>query len=142
MWSRSWKPRSDDGFEFADGNMTTRNGSGIGYTSYNLPNLIMSGSNSSTLSYGAHRNRYKQVSVASGVTDTTIYVGGSWRRSPLRSDRLQRGRLGVRTPREDFGRPTRTRRPEVPDGLASLSSPAARAISLTVMSTISLCLAS
>ena len=60
----------------ANGNMTTRNGSGIGYTSYNLPNLIMSGSNSSTLSYGAHRNRYKQVSVASGVTETTIYVGG------------------------------------------------------------------
>ena len=55
----------------ANGNMTTRNGSGIGYTSYNLPNLIMSGSNSSTLSYGANRNRYKQVSVASGA-----YVDG------------------------------------------------------------------
>ena len=26
MWSRSWKPRSDDGFEFANGNMTTRDG--------------------------------------------------------------------------------------------------------------------
>jgi hypothetical protein len=54
----------------------SRNGSTVGYTSYNLPNLIMAGSNSSTLSYGAHRNRYKQVSVASGVTETTIYVGG------------------------------------------------------------------
>lgn len=32
MWSRSWKPRSDDGFEFAIGNMTTRNGSATGYS--------------------------------------------------------------------------------------------------------------
>ncbi len=37
--------------------MTTRNGSTIGYTSYNLPNVIMAGSNSSTLYYGAFRNR-------------------------------------------------------------------------------------
>jgi hypothetical protein len=62
--------------------MTTRNGSGIGYTSYNLPNLIMAGSNSSTLSYGANRNRYKQVSVVSGVTETTIYVGGLLEKVP------------------------------------------------------------
>ena len=41
----------------AAGNMTTRNGSTIGYTSYNLPNVIMAGSNSSTLYYGAFRNR-------------------------------------------------------------------------------------
>jgi hypothetical protein len=41
----------------AAGNMTSRNGSVIGYTSYNLPSLIMAGSNSSTLSYGASRNR-------------------------------------------------------------------------------------
>ena len=56
--------------------MTTRNGSGIGYTSHNLPNLTMAGSNSSRPSCRAHRDRYKQVSVASGVTETRIYVGG------------------------------------------------------------------
>jgi hypothetical protein len=32
----------------------------------------MAGSNSRTPSYGANRNRYKQVSVASGVSETTI----------------------------------------------------------------------
>ncbi len=56
--------------------MTTRNGSTIGYSSYNLPNVIMAGSNSSTLYCGASRNRYKQVTVTSGVSETTIYVGG------------------------------------------------------------------
>jgi RHS repeat-associated protein len=60
----------------ANGNMTGRNGSTIGYTSYNLPNVIMAGSNSSTLSYGAFRNRYKQVSLNAGTYETTIYVGG------------------------------------------------------------------
>jgi AraC-like DNA-binding protein len=60
----------------AAGNMTTGNGSTIGYTGYNLPNVIMAGSNPSTLYYGASRNRYKQVTVTSGVSETTIYVGG------------------------------------------------------------------
>ena len=35
----------------ANGNMTTRNGSTLSYTSYNLPTSIASGSNSSTLAY-------------------------------------------------------------------------------------------
>ena len=34
--------------------MTTRNGSTIGCTSYNLPNVIMASPNSSTLYYGAN----------------------------------------------------------------------------------------
>jgi hypothetical protein len=38
----------------AIGNTTTRHGSTIGYTSYNLPNVIMAGPNASTLSYGAN----------------------------------------------------------------------------------------
>jgi RHS repeat-associated protein len=59
-----------------NGNMSKRAGSTIGYTSYNLPSSINSGSNSSTLSYGAFRNRYKQVAIAGGTTETTIYVGG------------------------------------------------------------------
>ncbi|TAK52188.1 MAG: RHS repeat-associated core domain-containing protein [Gammaproteobacteria bacterium] len=60
----------------ANGNMTSRDGSTIGYTSYNLPGVINAGSNSSTLSYGAYRNRYKQTAVTAGVTETTIYIGG------------------------------------------------------------------
>ncbi len=59
-----------------NGNMNKRAGSTISYTSYNLPSVINSGSNSSTISYGAFRNRYKQVAVASGATETTIYVAG------------------------------------------------------------------
>jgi hypothetical protein len=47
----------------ANGNMTSRGGSTIGYTSYNLPNVITAGSNSSTLSYGAYRSRYRQAAV-------------------------------------------------------------------------------
>jgi RHS repeat-associated protein len=60
----------------ANGNMTSRDGSTIGYTSYNLPGVINAGSNSSTIYYGAYRNRYKQTAVTAGVTETTIYIGG------------------------------------------------------------------
>jgi len=60
----------------ANGNLTSRDGSTISYTSYNLPSGINAGSNSSTLSYGAFRNRSKQVAVTAGITETTIYVGG------------------------------------------------------------------
>ena len=60
----------------ANGNMTSRNGSSIGYTSYNLPNVINAGSSSSTISYGAFGNRFKQVAVNAGSTETTIYVAG------------------------------------------------------------------
>ena len=70
---------SAGGFSFGydpNGNMTSRNGSTIGYTSYNLPNAINSGSNSSSLSYGAFRNRFKQVAVNAGATETTIYIAG------------------------------------------------------------------
>jgi RHS repeat-associated protein len=68
-----------------NGNMTKRAGSNITYTSYNLPAQINSGSNSSTLSYGAFRNRFKQVAVSSGTTETTLYVGGLYERVTLPS---------------------------------------------------------
>src|SRR5262245_26285698 len=55
--------------------MTSRAGSSITYASFNLPTVInAAGGNSSTLSYGAFRNRYKQVAVSPGSTETTIYV--------------------------------------------------------------------
>jgi RHS repeat-associated protein len=62
--------------DHTNGNMNSRNGSSVTYTSYNLPSVINSASNSSAISYGAFRNRYKQVAVTSGVTETTIYVAG------------------------------------------------------------------
>lgn len=61
----------------ADGNMTTRNGASITWSSYNLPlNINQSGGNYSQLEYGADRNRYKHVtfSPASGP-ETTILIG-------------------------------------------------------------------
>jgi RHS repeat-associated protein len=61
----------------ANGNMTSRNGSSISYTSYNLPAVINAGTGtSSTLSYGAFRNRYQQIAVTPTSTETTIYVAG------------------------------------------------------------------
>jgi hypothetical protein len=63
----------------ANGNMTSRGGSSISYTSYNLPSLMNQGSNSTAVSYGAHRNRYKQVTSGADPT-TTIYVAGILKR--------------------------------------------------------------
>ncbi len=61
----------------ANGNMTSRNGATIGYTSYNLPTVINApGGYSSTLSYGAFRNRFKQIAIGASGTETTIYVAG------------------------------------------------------------------
>jgi len=54
-----------------------RGGSSITYASFNLPTLTNApGGNSSALSYGAFRNRYKQVATSPGSTETTIYVAG------------------------------------------------------------------
>lgn len=64
----------------ANGNMVKRAGSTISYTSYNLPSVINSGTNSSTLSYGAFRNRFKQIAVSSAGTETTYYVAGLYER--------------------------------------------------------------
>ena len=60
----------------ANGNLTSRNGNSISYTSYNLPGVINAGTNSSTLSYGAWRKRSKQVAISGGSTETTISVAG------------------------------------------------------------------
>ena len=65
----------------ANGNMKTRDGSSLIWTSYNLPSLINQAASSAQLFYGASRARYKQISTtASGGalpagTETTVYVG-------------------------------------------------------------------
>jgi RHS repeat-associated protein len=61
----------------ANGNMSSRNGASVGWTSYNLPNVIaLSGGNTSSFAYGPDRQRWRQVATTAGSTETTIYVGG------------------------------------------------------------------
>lgn len=60
----------------ANGNMIARDGGAITWYSYNLPNGISFSGNSTQFSYNASHQRWKQVAVYSGVTETTHYVGG------------------------------------------------------------------
>jgi RHS repeat-associated protein len=62
----------------ANGNMQTRNGKSITWTSYDLPSLIQptTDSNYNQFFYDAWRGRYKQVYKAGTPLETTIYVGG------------------------------------------------------------------
>jgi len=60
--------------------MEKRGSSTINYASYNLPTYIDAVSKSSSLYYGAFRNRYKQVAVAGGISETTVYVGALFER--------------------------------------------------------------
>ncbi len=60
----------------AQGRMTSRAGSTITWTSYDLPKVINSGSQSTEFWYGVGRARYKQAQKTGGSTDATIlYVG-------------------------------------------------------------------
>lgn len=82
----------------ANGNMTSRGGSSISYTSYNLPSLINAGSETSALAYGAFRNRFKQVT--SGASpETRIYTRRTDGSTPtyylLRDADEQRERAGL-----------------------------------------------
>jgi RHS repeat-associated protein len=58
-----------------NGNMTSRAGVPITWTSFNQPNQIGSGSNSSQFSYNADRQRWRQIASYGGTSETTIYVG-------------------------------------------------------------------
>ncbi len=61
----------------ANGNAITRNGSGITWTSYNLPSLINGPNNNiSAFFYGPNRERYKQEASYGGTPETTLYIGG------------------------------------------------------------------
>lgn len=60
----------------ANGNMTSRAGSSIQWTSYNLPSQINSGANNSQFSYGANRQRWRQVANYNGTLETTVYIAG------------------------------------------------------------------
>jgi RHS repeat-associated protein len=60
----------------ANGNMTVREGATINWYSFNQPKTIAAGGNTATFWYGPARNRWKQVAVEGGISETTIYVGG------------------------------------------------------------------
>ncbi|MEO8018728.1 MAG: FG-GAP-like repeat-containing protein [Pseudomonadota bacterium] len=61
----------------ANGNMVSRAGATLSYSSFNYPTAINQvGGNSSTFSYGAGRNRYRTISVDAGVTEDKIEIAG------------------------------------------------------------------
>ena len=59
-----------------NGNVTSRNGSAIQWTSYNYPSVINNGGESETFAYDQDRQRYYQAYTSTGGTETTYYVGG------------------------------------------------------------------
>jgi YD repeat-containing protein len=58
----------------ANGNVVTRNGSLIHWTSYNYPAELSGGSESASFSYGPDRQRWKMIYVNGGSTETTYYA--------------------------------------------------------------------
>jgi RHS repeat-associated protein len=58
----------------ANGNVSSRNGSLIGWTSYNYPNGISSSTESATFEYGPDRQRWRMVYSGAGGTETTYYA--------------------------------------------------------------------
>jgi RHS repeat-associated protein len=69
----------------ANGNMTTRAGSSITWTSYNYPSVIREGSKRYEYSYGPDRQKWKQVFV-NGLPETTIYIGNNYEKNISNSD--------------------------------------------------------
>jgi YD repeat-containing protein len=64
----------------ANGNMTSRMGSSISWSSYNYPTSISAGSGSTAesvaLAYGPNRQRWSQYYTGNSITEQTYYVGG------------------------------------------------------------------
>jgi RHS repeat-associated protein len=61
----------------ANGNMTSRSGATVTWTTYNYPQTInQAGGNFSTFHYGPDRSRYRQVSQNGTLAEDRIYIGG------------------------------------------------------------------
>lgn len=61
----------------ANGNMTSRNGATVTWSTYDYPTAInQAGGNSSSFWYGPDRQVYRQTSVDGSVTDDRIIIGG------------------------------------------------------------------
>ena len=61
-----------------NGNMVSRGGSAITWTSYNYPSQINSAGQSAQFSYGPDRQRWKMVFNDGTNTETTLYIGGAF----------------------------------------------------------------
>lgn len=69
-------PRGNLSFAYdANGNMTSRNGAAITWTSFNLPRQINAGADYARFTYGPARGRIKQEVRTGSVTRTVHYVG-------------------------------------------------------------------
>jgi RHS repeat-associated protein len=64
----------------ANGNMSSRQGATLTWSSYNYPTAISAGSGSTaesiSLGYGPDRQRYEQIYGGNGISQTTFYIGG------------------------------------------------------------------
>lgn len=60
----------------SNGNMTSRDGSTLGWTSYNYPQALATATESTTFYYGPDRQYYKQVLATPSWTETIHYLDG------------------------------------------------------------------
>jgi RHS repeat-associated protein len=58
----------------ANGNASTRNGSMIGWTSYNYPSSVATSTESATFDYGPNRQRWRMVYTGAAGPETTYYA--------------------------------------------------------------------
>jgi RHS repeat-associated protein len=58
-----------------NGNVTSRQGGALAWTSYNLPSSIVLGTSSTTFSYNADHQRWKQDANYAGTHEVTYYIG-------------------------------------------------------------------
>jgi RHS repeat-associated protein len=61
----------------ANGRMTNHGGDTLTWYSYDLPQVLRSGTKSAEFSYGVGRDRYKQIQKTGSTTDATIYYVGT-----------------------------------------------------------------
>jgi hypothetical protein len=58
----------------ANGNVTSRNGSIIGWTSYNYPDGVTTSTESATFDYGPNRHRWRMIYSGPSGSETTFYA--------------------------------------------------------------------
>ncbi len=64
-----------------NGNMTSRDGHTIGWSSFNYPTYLTTATETTYFDYGPDRQYFRQDYSGPSISETTHYIGGSWRRS-------------------------------------------------------------
>jgi RHS repeat-associated protein len=82
----------------ANGNVATRNGSSIVWSSYNLPLTINGNGQAAQLAYAPDRSRWRQISSYAGGSETTIYVGEALEKMTASASNIVRWRHLISTP--------------------------------------------